>query len=217
MVQPRARHHPFPPRPISRRAIRPSANPESALAGVTSHTPASASTPSPKGMAMPTALLPESVTALHALLQVATDTEDPVIRAVAVRAGLLKLCRCGWYNPADFQRCEDCRARLIGEDFEPRTPHGFAAYGVLRYLHETHPDGEAPPDGEARFVAACLDGFCGEIAADIAHEVVTDAEHFGYRDRHTVLAWEVLAGIDARASDLTGAATVAGHGRREHE
>lgn len=156
---------------------------------------------------MPTALPPGSITALHALLREATDAEGPVIRSVAARAGLLKLCRCGWYNPHDFQRCEDCRTRLIGEDFQPRTPAGFAVHGVLRYLHEAH------PDGEARFIAACLDGFCGGTAADIAHEVVTDAEHFGYRDRHSVVAWEVLAAIDARAdelaSELAGADTVA--------
>jgi hypothetical protein len=131
---------------------------------------------------------------LLVLLDEANDREDRVIRDVALRAGLLQQCRCGWYNPAALQRCEVCRTRLIGEDVEPRTPAAIAAHGVLRYLVEAH------RDGEAHFVTACVDGYCGEIPADVAQDVITDAQHFGYRDKHCIVAWEVIAEIEARAA-----------------
>lgn len=52
---------------------------------------------------------------LGALLAAATDVEDTFIRAAAVRAGLLWLCDCGFYNSGQTSTCEDCRvARARG-------------------------------------------------------------------------------------------------------
>ncbi|WP_034271089.1 hypothetical protein [Haloechinothrix halophila] len=45
---------------------------------------------------------------LHTLLDAATHHEEPVIRGVAIRAGLLWWCPCDWFNGATEPHCGGC-------------------------------------------------------------------------------------------------------------
>jgi hypothetical protein len=45
---------------------------------------------------------------LRILLDTANHHEEPVVRDVAVRAGLLWWCPCDWFNPALETHCDGC-------------------------------------------------------------------------------------------------------------
>lgn len=130
---------------------------------------------------------------LSVLFDTADDREDPVIRAVAQRAGLLQQCRCGWYNPAGAERCETCRTRVL-PSADPQTVPALGLIAVRDYLTEAH------DDGDARFVAACRAGICGGLAFDVADDVLAGAQHYSYGNSWPVLAEEIVAGVEARAA-----------------
>lgn len=48
---------------------------------------------------------------LRILLDTANHHEEPVIRDVAVRSGLLGWCPCDWYNSATASHCDGCGTR----------------------------------------------------------------------------------------------------------
>jgi len=47
---------------------------------------------------------------LAVLFAVATDSQEAVLRELAIAAGLQWLCPCGWYNPGPDVQCEACQA-----------------------------------------------------------------------------------------------------------
>lgn len=145
----------------------------------------------------------DTETILGVLLDHANDREEPVIREVAIRAGLLQHCRCGWYNPADAERCETCRTRVLAGT-DPITVPALGLVAVRDYLIEAHGDA----DGTARFVAACRAGICGGLTFAVADEVIGGAEHYRYGNSWPVIAEEIVAGVEARAA-ANGAARVA--------
>jgi hypothetical protein len=132
---------------------------------------------------------------LHVLLDEADDREDEVIREVAVRARLLWLCRCGWYNAAVFERCENCRTRRL-DSGQPRTTAAVKLSSVRDYLTRAYGD----PDGDARFVDACRTGLCEMPAWAAAEDVLDAAEHYGYGRAWPILAEEIIAAVDTSAS-----------------
>lgn len=142
---------------------------------------------------MPTPAAADAESTLAVLLAEANDHEDPVIRAVAIRAGLLRQCRCDWYNPVGADRCETCRTRVLAET-EPRSVQAIGLIAVRDYLTEAH------DDGVARFVAACRAGICGGLAFDVADEVIAGAEHYSYGRSWPVIAAEIIADVEARAA-----------------
>ncbi|SDD55131.1 hypothetical protein [Actinokineospora iranica] len=143
-------------------------------------------------------------TTLTVLFSTANDHEADAIREVAIRAGLLQHCRCGWYNPADAERCQSCRTRVL-PDTDPTTVPALGLVAVRDYLTKAHGDTE----GTAKwFVAACRAGICGGIAFDVADDVIAGAEHYSYDNSWPVIAEEIVAGVEARAA-ANGAARVA--------
>ncbi|WP_370973941.1 hypothetical protein [Amycolatopsis sp. cg9] len=136
----------------------------------------------------------DAKTTLDVLLSASTAREDTVIRGVALRAGLLRLHGCGWYNPGSAERCENCRTRVL-PDTEPETIPALGMVAVRDYLTEAHGDA----DGPAQFVAACRAGICGGLAFNVADDVLAGAQHYGYGRAWPVIAAEIIAGVEARA------------------
>lgn len=134
----------------------------------------------------------DAPTTLNALFGRATEHEGAVIRRVAIRAGLLLLCRCGCSNPAGAERCDNCRTRVLTPT-EPRTVEAVGLAAVRAYV------GEEYADGDARFVAACRSGSCGGLAVEVADEVLAGAEHYGYPHAWRVLADEIIADVETRS------------------
>lgn len=132
---------------------------------------------------------------LCVLLDEADDREDAVIREVAIRAGLLWLCRCGWYNTAGFERCECCRTRHL-DSGPPRTPAAVALVAIRDYLIRAHGD----QDGNARFVDACCNGLCEVPAWAVAEDILAGADHYGYRRAWPILAEEIIDAVNTMAS-----------------
>lgn len=132
-------------------------------------------------------------TTLDALLDRADEKEHAVIRSVAIRAGLLVPCRCGWSNPGGAERCDNCRTRVLARA-ERRTVEAVGLTAVRAYLLA-----ESPVDGDARFVAACRTGSCGSPAVVAADRVLAGAEQYGYRTAWMVLAEEIIAEVEIRS------------------
>ncbi|MGW4527807.1 hypothetical protein [Amycolatopsis sp. NPDC004378] len=137
----------------------------------------------------------DAQSALSVLLEHADQHEDPVIREVALRAGLLQQCRCGWHNPAADDRCKSCRTRLLPAADQQTVP-AVGLIAVRDYLTEAHGDA----DGDARFVAACRAGICGGLAFDVADDVLAGAQQYSYGNSWPVIAEEIVAGVEARAA-----------------
>lgn len=140
----------------------------------------------------------DAQTALSALLDKANDHEESVIRGVAIRAGLLQHCRCGWYNHPEAERCDNCRT-LVLPTGEPRTIPAVGLIAVRDYLIRVHGAGAGDADGAAQFVAACRTGACGAIALEVADEVFVGADHYTYRHVWKVIAEEIIAGVETHA------------------
>jgi hypothetical protein len=132
---------------------------------------------------------------LHVLFDAADDTEDHVILEVALRAGLLWLCRCASYNPAKFERCERCRTRHL-DTREPRTPAAIKLAAVRDYLIRAHGD----EDADTRFVDACRNGLCDTPAWAAAEDVLAGADHYGYARAWSIIAEEIIAVVETTAS-----------------
>ncbi|MFI6029488.1 hypothetical protein [Amycolatopsis magusensis] len=124
-----------------------------------------------------------------ALFSVAKDHEADAIREVAVRAGLLQRCRCGWYNPPGAEQCQDCTRTL--PETAPTSVPALGLVAVRDYLGNEH------SNGDLQFIAVCRGGLCGDLAAEVALDLAAAAG--AKRQSSSVIADEIVAGVEARA------------------
>ncbi|UUV32121.1 hypothetical protein NQK81_01350 [Amycolatopsis roodepoortensis] len=127
---------------------------------------------------------------LGQLLRAATDREAELVTELAVRAGLLRRCRCGHTNLPDVGRCERCYTRVL-PDCLPRTAPAIGLAAIRRYLTQA--------DDDDSFVAGCREGRCGENALAAVETVLAGAVSRGYSTRWQVIADEIIALVDERA------------------